>query len=293
MFFYRAYGLNIHSHLELPELTPHKGTPDAFINFGKVEFSEDKSFASGTKYRIRPGKIHLSWSEVGSFRLTNGKITIDPSDDVDDNILKEVLLGPVFAVLLYQRGNLVLHASAVNFEGNAIAFLGYAGYGKSTLSIKMYEKGHSLITDDILPVILDDNHLPVTYPSFPMIKLEADVLSGNMENFQIMKKDSPLDKNYYFLSDNFSTTPIPLKTAYIIKRSEKVGIEELDLQNALKELLPHSYCLKLFQDDEKFLNLVQCANLIEKIPVKVLNTGKSSEDLSEVIDIVEKDVMNE
>lgn len=283
--------MNIHSHLELPELTPHKGTPDVSIDFGKVEFSEDKSFANGTRYRIRPGKIYLSWSEVGSFRLTKDIITIDPYDDVDDNILREVLLGPVFAVLLHQRGNLVLHASAVNVDGNAIAFLGYAGYGKSTLSIKMYENGHSLITDDILPVILNDNKLPVVYPSFPMIKLEADVLSGN--NFQIMKKDSPLDKNYYFLSDNFSTTPIPLKTAYIIKRSEKIGIEELDLQSSLKELLPHSYCLKLFQDDEKFLNLVQCANLIEKIPVKVLNTGKSSEDLSEVIDIVEKDVMNE
>ena len=290
MFFYRVYGLNIHSHLELPELTPHKGTPDVSINFGKVKFSEDKSFTSGTKYRIRPGKIHLSWSEVGSFRLINSKITIEPSDDVDDNILREVLLGPVFAVLLYQRGNLVLHASAVNVEGSAIAFLGYAGYGKSTLSLKMYEKGHSLITDDILRVILDDNHLPVVYPSFPMIKLESDVLSGNRENLKIMKKDSHLDKKYYFLPKNFSTAPIPLKTAYVLKRSDKVGIEELDLQNALRELLPHSYCLKLFQDEEKFLNLVQCANLIEKIPVKVLNTGKSLEDLSEVIDIIEKDI---
>lgn len=291
MFFYKAYGLNIHSHLELPELTPYNGKLDVSINFGKVKFFEAKYLEGGTKYEITPEEIHLSWREVANFRLINGqKIIIDPVEDIDENILREVLLGPVFAVLLYQRGNLVLHASAVNIKNKAVAFLGHAGSGKSTLSLEMYKQGHSLITDDILTINLNNTDIPIVHPSFHMIKLESDGLREDIHNFRITKKDSSLDKSYYFLLDNFSTSPIPLKTVYIIKRSDKVGIEQLDLQNTLKELLQHSYCLQLFQDEEKFLNLVQCAQLLENIKIKVLKTGNSLEDLSEAIQVIEEDV---
>ena len=34
MFFYRAYGLNINSPIELPELTLSNGKPEVFIDFG-------------------------------------------------------------------------------------------------------------------------------------------------------------------------------------------------------------------------------------------------------------------
>src|ERR1700678_2961780 len=41
--------------------------------------------------------------------------------------VRAYLLGTVFAVLCHQRGLLPLHASAVSWEGNVIAFLGHAG----------------------------------------------------------------------------------------------------------------------------------------------------------------------
>src|SRR2546426_9378375 len=43
-------------------------------------------------------------------------------------------LGPVLAVLLHQRGRLVLHASGVALDGCAVAFLGGSGWNATARS---------------------------------------------------------------------------------------------------------------------------------------------------------------
>src|SRR3989454_2089338 len=54
------------------------------------------------------------------FRSREGReIVVEPAPGVDAGTLRLFLLGPVRAVLLHQRGFLVLHASAVVLDGGA------------------------------------------------------------------------------------------------------------------------------------------------------------------------------
>jgi hypothetical protein len=62
-------------------------------------------------------------------------------------VLAQVL--PLAAVL---RGLEVLHASAVALCGNAIAFLGASGTGKTTLASRIVARGAPLVTDDVLAI---------------------------------------------------------------------------------------------------------------------------------------------
>ena len=43
-----------------------------------------------------------------------------------------------------------LHATVVVVSGEAVAFLGESGYGKSSLAASFLDSGHQLLTDDLL-----------------------------------------------------------------------------------------------------------------------------------------------
>jgi hypothetical protein len=60
--------------------------------------------------------------------------------------------GGVLAAALTLRGELVLHASAVEMAGRAVAFVGPSGSGKSTLAAAACACGARLVTDDVLRV---------------------------------------------------------------------------------------------------------------------------------------------
>ena len=65
--------------------------------------------------------------------------------------IRHLLLDQAIPRTLGQRGHLILHAAAVALQqGQAIAFVGASGTGKSTLASSFYQNGAHLITDDCL-----------------------------------------------------------------------------------------------------------------------------------------------
>jgi hypothetical protein len=74
----------------------------------------------------------------------------DPAEDPE--LLPVVITGMLVAMVLVLRGALVLHASAVEVRGRAIAVVGRSGMGKSTLATLLCGAGARLVTDDVLRV---------------------------------------------------------------------------------------------------------------------------------------------
>jgi len=67
-------------------------------------------------------------------------------------MLSVILAGTVLAALLLLRDQLVLHASAVERDGRAVALVAGSGGGKSTLAGMVCAAGARLVTDDVLRV---------------------------------------------------------------------------------------------------------------------------------------------
>lgn len=61
-----------------------------------------------------------------------------------------VLSGNLMALLVVLRGACVLHGSAVEVDGHAIAFVGPSGAGKTTSAALGMRAGHRLVSDDLL-----------------------------------------------------------------------------------------------------------------------------------------------
>ena len=107
----------------------------------------------------------LIWNDIEICEITHGKkITVNPLTGIEENFLRVLILGPAFGILLHQRGRLVLHASTVNINGGAVAFMGFNGGGKSTTTAALNNKGYPLVCDDISSVEFDENGTPVVFP---------------------------------------------------------------------------------------------------------------------------------
>src|SRR5579862_7663158 len=134
MHSYTAYGLTFRSEIPLPELI-EAATQNSAAKSDSVLIEErgiDRTLPKGVNPEARhwatPDTVFLDYEGVAAYRIEGGqRILIEPAPQVDPRIVRLYLLGPILAVLLHQRGFLVLHASGVNINGSVAAFLGDKG----------------------------------------------------------------------------------------------------------------------------------------------------------------------
>lgn len=80
------------------------------------------------------------------------RVTIWTHPGTSEELLGLLFIGPLSAVLLELRGQLVLHASAVTWEMSTIAICARSGGGKSTIAGLLCAAGGKLHTDDLLRI---------------------------------------------------------------------------------------------------------------------------------------------
>lgn len=163
---YRLYGLCLGSEVPLsaplapaccpPDFTVQLGTnlgaeavPPSGEVWAKAEF--------GNGFGIRLSRTDAGWSlyypRTGEFRFSPDlRLATAHTLPGQANILPLLLQGSVPAWWLNLRGEPVLHASGVAVGGEALAFIGASGMGKSTLATLLCSAGASLVTDDVLRV---------------------------------------------------------------------------------------------------------------------------------------------
>jgi hypothetical protein len=291
VFSYTAYGLNISSALALPELVNAEGTAELIVRFGRVERALSEASASGC-VRATAEEVRLYWEEAGAFLVRGGReIVIDPAPGVDERILRLVVLGPGLGALLYQRGWLTLHASSVDVEGEAIAFVGEQGEGKSTMAAAMCAKGHRLLADDITAVQATGTDGPCVYPGYPQLKLWPDAVRSLGEDPDTLPQLVPImQKRGRRVIKAFAAEPLSLRRIYVLDGGDVPEIRALKPQEALVELLRHTYGRDLFRAVETGSHFLRCTSVVNKVPVNGLRRPYSLSRLSDLVQLVEEDL---
>ena len=174
---YHAFGLNIDSELLLPDMPKISGTTDVVIQYGPVPEAIPDASLVGVRYQATPRAFLLRVDGIASYYVKNGRaIIIEPENGVAEEEIRLFLLGSVMGGLLYQRGILPLHASAVEVDGGAVLFMGPSSIGKSTLAGGFQEKGYPLLADDVCGANLNGHKIAQVAPGFPWLKLWGDAL---------------------------------------------------------------------------------------------------------------------
>jgi hypothetical protein len=170
------YGFEVKSDLPLRRLNSAPGTRGELVVGAAAEplvppsgepagllADEDgrRWFAS---YELENGDCLLQMPPTGSFLLqaTGGRIAVDPTDS-DAELLEHRLASSAICTLLSMRGDLALHAAAVEADGRAIVFCGPSLRGKSTLARALGEGGCRLLGEDGIAIELGKGG-PIAHP---------------------------------------------------------------------------------------------------------------------------------
>lgn len=168
----RLHGFDILSEVDLHvRRPPSAGPPDITVLQGEPvpatfdvtdvpdgELAAQWTVASGltASFVNRPDGSHLlRFESVCDVVVDNRaeRVTVHLVDGVPLAMGGVLVGGTVLSYVLMLRGETVLHASAVDVGGRAVAFVGSSGMGKTTLATLMCRDGGLLITDDVLRLV--------------------------------------------------------------------------------------------------------------------------------------------
>ncbi len=277
----------------LPQLiTAAPGVPDV-----RVE-ADDPAVPTAVGMQVIPDGVIFNWSMFGSLRIQAGSlIRVQAHPQVDPALVADAVTHLALAVLLFQRGFFLLHASAVNIGDAVIAFAGETGAGKSTTAAAFVALGARNIADDVVAVKLDD--LPLVYPVLPQLKLLPDAverlgLAGkSLVQFQA--------KQIYRPNQSFESDPLPLRALYLLERGDTTQIERLTGAQTLVEVFPHSYVARLrrlyginfteaTQTTAQHFHLI--TRLMTQVPIYRLRRSFAPDELAALPQIILADLRN-
>lgn len=248
MWHYQIAGLEVACDMPLPgmlQATPIGKAPDVTIRRAAVPLELRTATSYGPDWAMAEGRFLLTLAGVARILISDGRdIAFDIDASAQDRDAASFLLGTAFGILLQQRGQLVLHASAVAVNGRAILFCGPSGAGKSTLAAALSHQACAFITDDVCHVAFDAAGKPTVAPDGRMLKLWADALNhlslGHAKGDPVHGR---LEK-YYVPPPRTEQSGLPLAAVYFLRDAHPsltVGIERVNVAEAAPLLASNAY----------------------------------------------------
>ncbi len=264
---YSIFNIALNSDIPLPEL-PEIEMADTVINIeaGVDEDSIPKQPAWFHHWETPEGDVSISCAKLHDFyllrfpelvdfvvSLPGDTVTYFPQAEVPPESIRHLLLDQVIPRILGQKGQLILHAAAVMMaEGQAIAFLGDSGWGKSTIASSFYKHGARLITDDCLLVETGANSIYCT-PNYYGLRLfndSAKAIFSKQYSFSDVSHYSQ-KKRVVLCGDEVKDTPSQVKLDAIFLLSDptqqilpkKVTIKPVRGASEMMELIKQMFVL--------------------------------------------------
>ena len=162
----RIHGLVVDSDVPLAHAAPVTGTGDADVVIrrsaspwaGSLEGVEVAAMTEGPHRHLLVDQgaagyaLDVPGVLVATIDRTGGRVALHLDADADPGIQQLVVSGLLLSLTLAIRGQTLVHASAVETGGRALAVMGPSGAGKSTLAAVLCRAGARLLSDDQLRI---------------------------------------------------------------------------------------------------------------------------------------------
>ncbi|MEC5424050.1 aldolase [Virgibacillus sp. C22-A2] len=290
---YKAFGLTISSDFYLPELPqlPRIKAPDIVVRKADLLQLWVEMTEPNRHFSVQENFCMFEVPEVAIYMVESGStISVYPYDQANEDQVRLYILGTCMGALLMQRKTLPLHGSAVAIDGNAYAIVGDSGAGKSTLASVFLQKGYHLLSDDVIPVTLTEDHTPIVTPAYPQQKLWMESLNQfGMESKHLRPIIDRETKFAVPVSDQFADKPLPLAGVFelIKKEDEEIKANCIQKLERFHTLFQHTYRNFLLERsglmDWHFNTTAKIVNKLEIYQLCRPEFRFSAHDLAEII----------
>ncbi len=224
MHLYTIAGLSVGSDVALPSLNAAGAVPrrpDVRIRRAAVPRALDGAEALGPNWQIAGRRFLLRVPNIARFLLTDGReIAFEAEPGVDAPDISIFLLGTAFGILLHQRRQIVLHASAVRVNGKAVLFCGPSGAGKSTLAAALAQRGYPVMTDDFCAVTVTQASIPMVHPGGRQLKLWAHTIERLQLKGRSGARVRSRSEKFYVDPGLTQADALPLGALYALRQTQ-------------------------------------------------------------------------
>lgn len=294
---YQAFGLVVSSTWRTPELPPATapGPADVSIELGEVPETLPGATVKNAFFDVAGQDLLIRFGNIARYWLRGGReIIVAPADGAVEDDVRAFLFTVVFGALLHQRDELVLHGSAVEIAGRAVAFMGYSGLGKSTLAAGFRKRGCPVLTDDLC-VVRPGGTQWLLAPSFPHMKLWLDALEHLDLSAEGLRRVAHRgEKRAVPLLESFAASALPLAHCYVLRREEKQGdvaVRPLAGPAKVAALRNQTYRPGILAGlDKKERHFQQALELAQGVPISLLLRPAQGFHLDAMIECVLADL---
>jgi hypothetical protein len=285
MFYYTAFGFNIATELEFPELFISKNHIDIDVHI-KVgiapKFLED-GVTTNPELWVTPDRYLIHFKEVAWYYSENAKS------------LRLLLLCNAMAAIIHQRKLIPLHASGIISKNGVVLVVGHSGAGKSTTIKALTKRDHKIFTDDVCVLKLLDKKIFAT-PSYPMMKLwenSFDLLQlGNTNEDHKLKFD--INKYGVFFHDEFISEWKPVIKIFNIVKSDEEDEVQIEKQNGIEAfiIIGENTYRNQYVEPMKLnsLHFEMVSSLLKQCDVYKVTRPSYIDSISDVVEIIEKEL---
>jgi hypothetical protein len=197
----------------------------------------------------------------------------------DPTAREEHLWTTPISLCLLHRGDLVLHAAAVDVGGESIVIAAPGGTGKSTLAAAFVQAGHRLLSEDV--TCIRSTGAPSVVPGPALLRLRPDVLSHvSLPAVTVIRQ---IRSRVTFALDHHQRgecAPVPLRAMFIID-AERAGGELLPPAEAIRRLWPMAFRLPLHNWTATCF--AQLAQVVRTITVRTFPRLRTLEELPRAV----------
>lgn len=293
-----CYGFDVRSELPFRFLRGGGGDPvEVFVSDGLGDTRERPLIQEWPSADMPEHSISL-YGDGQTYRLATtmcGWFEVDPSGpaiavpETELDISREqIALITGMSLLFHARGDIPLHASAIEIDGAAVILAAPGNFGKTTLAAGFHRAGFRVLSEDL--TCLRRSPEPAAIPGPAMIRLRRDVADRlDLPEAELIVESSKRACYAFDPKRRGDSAPVPIRAALVLLPSaDGIRLERAPAADAVRDLWAVSGMLPTDEDLSRRFEAV--ADLASTVPVYNLYRPPSFEALEGTVERVVRGV---